>query len=65
MESCFTEAADAPMSVQEIYRRLMAPPVGLKEGTLPILVTAAMLSNRDSIALYENGSFVTTVDSQW
>ncbi len=63
MESCFTEAADAPMSVQEIYRRLMAPPVGLKEGTLPILVTAAMLSNRDSIALYENGSFVTTVDS--
>ena len=40
----------------------MAPPIGLKEGPIPVLVIAALLESADSVAIYENGTFLTRLD---
>ncbi|MYA68871.1 hypothetical protein F4009_17345 [Candidatus Poribacteria bacterium] len=45
-------------SIVKLYKCLMAPPLGVRNGPLPILLCAAMLHYKTEIALYENGSFI-------
>ena len=55
----FLEACEGErQSVVELYQQLKKPPLGLREGPLPILLCAAMLHYKTEIALYENGSFI-------
>ena len=44
--------------VLKLYEHLMAPPYGVRNGPLPILLCAAILHYKTEIALYENGSFI-------
>ena len=44
--------------VEDLYQCLKKPPLGLRDGPLPILLCAAMLHYKTEIALYENGSFI-------
>ena len=44
--------------VEDLYQHLKKPPLGLKDGPLPILLCAAMLHYKTEIALYEKGSFI-------
>lgn len=44
--------------IVKLYKRLMAPPLGVRNGPLPIFLCAAMLHYKTEIALYENGSFI-------
>ena len=44
--------------VVELYEHLMAPPLGVREGPLPILLCAAMLRYKTEVALYQDGSFI-------
>ena len=44
--------------VVQLYENLMAPPLGVREGPLPILLCAVMHHYKTEIALYENGSFI-------
>ena len=55
-------ANEDQIQLQSIYEQLQAPPVGLKEGILPVLVTAAVLAHRGHVAVYENGSFIAQLD---
>ncbi|KQQ82783.1 hypothetical protein [Arthrobacter sp. Leaf137] len=50
-------ASDSPVTVDHLYRRLMAPPIGLKEGPIPVLLVAYLLQRNDDVAIYEDGSF--------
>jgi hypothetical protein len=50
--------ATTPTIITELYRRLMAPPNGVKAGVLPLLVLAALMHTRDDVALFEDGTFV-------
>ena len=45
-------------SIVKLYKRLMAPSLGVRNGPLPILLCAAMLHYKTEIALYENNSFI-------
>lgn len=55
----FLEACEGErQSVVKLYERLMAPPFGVRNGPLPILLCAVMHHYRTEIALYENGSFI-------
>jgi hypothetical protein len=49
--------SDEPASVDKLYERLMAPPIGLKEGPIPVFLTAFLLFRDDDIAIYEDGSY--------
>ena len=44
--------------VEDLYQRLKKPPLGIREGPLPILLCAVMHYYKKEIALYENGSFI-------
>lgn len=46
------------LPLQELYQRLKRPPFGIKDGPIPVLVCAALLSYDAEIALYERGTFV-------
>lgn len=50
-------AADELASVGELYRRLGAPPLGLKDGPIPVLLTAFLLHRSQDVAIYEDGSY--------
>ena len=55
----FLEKCDGERQpVEDLYQRLKQPPLGLRDGPLPILLCAAMLHYKTEIALYENGSFI-------
>ena len=58
LDSTAGEAA----TVEDLYTHLMAPPVGLKEGPIPVLLVAALIARADDVALYETGSFVPRLD---
>ena len=58
IEAFFTECEGKRQSIEELYKRLIAPPLGVRNGPLPILLCAAMLHYKTEIALYENGSFI-------
>ncbi|MHA7247904.1 hypothetical protein [Arthrobacter tecti] len=50
-------ASDSPGSVAHLYKRLVAPPIGLKEGPIPVLLVAYLLQRNDDVAIYEEGTF--------
>ncbi len=54
--------ADEAATVEALYTHMMAPPVGLKEGPIPVLLVAALIARADDVALYETGSFVPRLD---
>lgn len=56
--SQFVESAtDEPAGVDELYRQLAAPPIGLKEGPIPVLLAAFLLQRDQDVAIYEDGSY--------
>lgn len=50
-------ASDEPVSVARLYERLVSPPIGLKEGPIPVLLVAHLLQRNDDVAIYEDGTF--------
>ncbi len=50
-------AAHRTVSVAEIYGVWREPPFGIKDGLLPILAVAFILSNRHALAFYRQGIF--------
>jgi hypothetical protein len=59
----FDESTGAGLPMTELYARLTAPPFGLKEGPIPVLLIAALIDYADSVAIFENGTFVTRLDT--
>ena len=46
------------ISLAEVYSVAKMPPYGVRDGPLQIILVAMILAHRDSIALYEHGTFV-------
>ncbi|PKO92577.1 MAG: ATP-binding protein [Betaproteobacteria bacterium HGW-Betaproteobacteria-1] len=57
----FTSEADRIL-VSDVYTHWKAEPFGVKEGVMPLLIAAYILSRRDQIAIYDNGIFQHTFD---
>lgn len=53
----FKRSTSRRINLSEVYAALLSPPFGMKEGAIPVLVTAALLSTSDEVALYEHGTF--------
>ena len=45
-------------SVEELFRRLKAPPYGVTDGVLPVLLCAFYLVHQDEMTLYREGSLL-------
>lgn len=54
--------SDARVRVDHILGALCAPPYGIRAGFAPLLIALYYTANRDTIALYEEGTFSPEVD---
>lgn len=54
----FLRSAPGQVSLEQIYEVARQPPFGVKEGLLPILALAFLLTNRSEIALYVEDAFI-------
>ena len=50
-------AEDRTVSISELYQHWAAPPYGVKDGVMPVLAVAFILSRREKVALYREGVF--------
>ena len=58
IEKFLAECEGDRQPVENLYQYLKEPPLGLREGPLPILLCAVMFHYKTEVALYENGSFI-------
>jgi len=58
IETFLREAKEARRPVTDLLAILKARPFGLRDGPIPVLLTAVLASNWDETALYEEGVFV-------
>ena len=49
------------LTLDRLYATLMAPPIGLKEGPIPVLLTALLLNRRDDVAIYQEGTYQPSI----
>ena len=52
-----TSATDNPVTLDTVYTALMEPPIGLKEGPIPVLITAILLYHGEDVAIYQEGTY--------
>ena len=52
-----TENAHRGVTMEEIHEVWRRPPIGIKEGLLPVISVAFFMSNRNNLALYRDGVF--------
>ena len=57
IEDQFERAKSCRVNLKDVYAALLSSPIGMKEGVIPVFVTAALLASRDEIAIYEHGTF--------
>ena len=50
------------MTIEQLYTRWGAPPIGLKRGVMPALAWAFLLARRGTAAIYVDGVFQTALD---
>lgn len=55
--SYLKENADRTVAVSEIFKLWRAEPYGVKDGLMPVLAVAFILSKRDKVAVYREGIF--------
>ncbi len=51
-------AKDKPQNLAQLYEILAAPPYGVKQGVIPILLAAILLYHLDDVGIYQDGTFV-------
>ena len=57
IEDVFERAKTGRINIRDMFNTLASPPIGLKEGPIPILVVAGLLAHGNNIAIYEHGTF--------
>ena len=58
IESMMADAGDQPVPVPEIINRLRKPPIGMKDGPIPVLICLYLLVRSESAALFQEGAFL-------
>ena len=52
------------LALDKLYAKLMAPPIGLKEGPIPVLLTALLLHRVDDVAIYQEGTYQPAITAE-
>lgn len=55
------DARSRRVAADEIYKTLEAPPFGLKDGPIPVLLAAALLQHGADVAVYQDGTYQASV----
>jgi hypothetical protein len=62
VKAAFRDATERRVELTEIAGLLQAPPIGLKEGPIPVLILGALAAHAHEVAVYEHGTLVLVVD---
>jgi hypothetical protein len=62
MNAAFDDAVTARVNLSDISDQLTLPPIGIKDGLVPLILIAGLESRGYEIALYEHGSLVLSLD---
>jgi hypothetical protein len=57
-------ATKEQLTLDKLYAKLMAPPIGLKEGPIPVLLTALLLHRLDDVAIYQEGTYQSALTAE-
>jgi hypothetical protein len=63
IDNFFRGAKHSKHQLSELWLKLKAPPFGLKDGPIPVLLAHYLLLHDDQVGLYEDGRFVPGVDT--
>lgn len=58
IDGFLAETDQGRLPVEKLFDRLRRPPFGLKDGVLPVILSAVLVYGHSQVALYEEGSFV-------
>lgn len=58
IEHFFHSSAEAGRPITQLYGVLTPPPYGVREGLIPLLIWAVLIYHRQTVCLYENGTYV-------
>jgi hypothetical protein len=64
IENFCLSAREKPESLDKLYQQVSAPPLGVKEGMIPIMLAAVLLHHRDDVGIYQDGTFVPVLGEQ-
>ncbi len=60
---CTTPSAE-PRGVDQLIAILEAPPYGIKQGVIPVLLAAVLLYHADDVSVYREGTFLPTLGAE-
>jgi hypothetical protein len=58
------DAKDKSRSLDQLYTDLQAPPYGVKQGVIPVLVAAVLLYYLDEVSVYKDGTFIPILGAE-
>lgn len=58
IETFCLEANERQQTLDLLYQRLQAPPYGMKQGAIAILLAAVLLYHVDDVGVYKDGTFI-------
>lgn len=62
-EFCF-QAKEKQQSLDKLYQDLEAPPYGIKQGAIPVLLAAVLLYHVDDVGVYKDGTFIPILGAE-
>lgn len=63
LERLVLASKERPVSAREVWNALASPPVGLKDGVIVVVFTAALLHWADEVAIYQDGTYQPVLDA--
>ena len=57
LESEFKRSKNRRINLRHIYAALLSPPIGMKQGAVPVFITAGLIAFSGEVAIYEHGTF--------
>jgi hypothetical protein len=64
MTQMVDRATGDQLALDTLYATLMAPPIGLKKGPIPVLLTALLLNRVDDVAIYQEGTYQPAITAE-
>lgn len=58
------ETKDKSRSLDQLYTDLQAPPYGVKQGIIPVLIAAVLLYYLDEVSVYKDGTFIPILGAE-
>lgn len=64
VEEFCLEAKEKPQTLDRLYQQLLAPPYGVKQGAIPVILAAVLLYHTDDIGVYKDGTFIAMLGTE-